>query len=332
MRSALLYGVEDLRLVDVPTPVAGQENVVIQIHACGVCLSDLRKFRTIESGRLKLPCNLGHEFVGTVVEVGSLVRNFEVGMRVMGYGFEGYAEYALLDLVSPANPYIPGPIIVPSNVSDIAATFAEPLADCIHAIEDQACFQAGQTMLIIGGGMMGQLLSIVAKNKGGRVIVSEPDEGRRKRALASGVDAVINPLTENVQEAVLSLNDNQLVDATILTIGRSELVQEALETVRQNGTVVLFGSFPHGTKVGIDFNQIHYKELRLTGSVWVGLPPYMNPHCFRQALEDIATGRVPVEQFVNGVYPLSQIDQAFAAAAQMDTFKIIVQTSANLHL
>lgn len=227
MKAALLYDIRDLRIVDVPRPVVGPRSVLIQVHSCGICPTDLRKFNTIDGGRLSLPMNLGHEFVGTVVEIGQDVQDFELGWRVMGDGYAGYAEYALIDLESLPSPHIPVPTIIPKGVSDAAATFAEPLADCMHAVLDQAAVQQRQTILVIGGGTMGQLLLMVAKDAGARTLLSEPDEGRRTAALSMCADAVINPQTENLQEMVYSLNENQLADVTILTIGLPWLVQPA---------------------------------------------------------------------------------------------------------
>jgi L-iditol 2-dehydrogenase len=251
MRAALLYGIHDLRVVNTPEPVVGAGEVLLRVHACGVCPTDLRKFHTGDDGKLTLPMNLGHEYVGTVVEIGANVQNFKAGMRVMGDGYGGYGEYALLDLKLEASAHVPVPLAVPVSVSDAAATFIEPLADCIHAIKDQATVQKGQTILIIGGGTMGQLLLMVAKEAGGRTFLSELDAGRRNMALSLGADKVIDPQVENVAETIRQLNSNQLADATILTIGVPALVQSALETVRPHGRLVLFGGFPRPARIEI---------------------------------------------------------------------------------
>jgi len=325
MKAALLHGLQDVRLVDIPIPKVYPHNVLVRVHACAICPTDLRKFNTIYSGKLKLPENLGHEFVGTVVEIGSDVQNFELGMRVMGDGFEGYAEYALLDLDLKPPVHVPQPVTIPESVSDAAATFAEPLGCCVHAVMDQAELQAGQTVLIIGGGTMGQLLLMVAKSAGGRVLLSEPYADRRAMALSLGADAVIDPQAEDLPQAVCRLNDGELVDVTILTIGNPASVQDAMETVRPCGRVILFGRFPHGVKIEVDPILVYRHEIRLLGSYWVGgASTCANVSVFRHALELIETGRVAVEQLISDTYPLSQIHEAFAAAARMDTYKIIV--------
>ena len=324
MKAALLYGIRDLRLVELPRPEVGPHDVLLRVRACGVCPTDLRKFNTIDGGRLQLPMNLGHEFVGTVVEAGAAVEPVVPGTRLMGLGYAGYAEYALLRMDEWPGAGRPQPVPIPAGVSDVAATFAEPLADCVHAVVEQAALQPGQTIAIIGGGTMGQLLQMTAKAAGGRTIVSEPDPGRREMALALGADAVVDPVAEKLPEAIRRFTGGELAHATILTIGVPELVQAALETVRTRGRVVLFGGFPRPTKVEVDPNLIHYEEIMLLGTEWVGAGPYWDVSLFHQALERIANGAVPVERLISASYPLARIQEAFAAAARMDTYKVIV--------
>lgn len=87
MKAALLYGIQDLRVVDIPRPAVGPGDVLVRVSACGVCPTDLRKHRTGDAGALKLPMNLGHEWIGQVAEVGQNVRGFREGMRVVGDTF-----------------------------------------------------------------------------------------------------------------------------------------------------------------------------------------------------------------------------------------------------
>ena len=325
MKAALLFGIQDLRVVDVPIPTVRPNTVLVKVHACGLCPTDLRKYHTLYGGTLKLPTNLGHEYVGTAVEVGPSVENIEVGMRVMGDGFGGFAEYALLDLDLEPPVHVPQPVIIPESVSDNAATFVEPLGACIHAIKDQANLKKNQTVLIIGAGTMGQLLLMVAKEIGCRVLVSEPYAKRRQTALSFGADAVIDPQTESLIEAIRHFNEEKLVDTTILTIGNPESVQAALETVRPCGTLILFGRFPYGAKIAIDPSSLYRDEVRLVGSYWVGASSTCaNVSVFRHALSLIETDRVPVEKLVSATYPLSQIHEAFAETTRMDTFKIVI--------
>ncbi len=170
---------------------------------------------------------------------------------------------------------------------------------------------------------MGLLLLLVARDVGARVIVSEPHEGRRAKAQALGA-AVIDPEREPLTDAVRGLNDGNLADVTILTIGVPALVQQAMETVRPSGRLVLFGGFSRPATVEIDPNIIHYREISIIGSEWIGVPPYANVALFRQAVNLIAAGRIRVDGLITGTYSLAQIGEAFEDAGRLDRLKSIV--------
>lgn len=327
MLSAILLGLQDLRLVEEPVPDTKPQNVLLKVTACGVCPTDLKKYYTIYGGQLSLPQNLGHEYVGTVEKVGSAANNFEMGTRVVGFGFGGFAEYALLDLSLNPNIHIPTPLIVSDSVDDTIATFVEPIACCIHALQDQLCLSEHDSILIIGAGTMGLLLLMIAKHMGCKVITSEPHHARRNQALSMGADAVIDPQSEDLKSAVFSLNNNQLADATILTIGNPASAQDALEATRPCGKVLLFGRFPAGSFIKIDPNQIYRNEIQILGSyILGGKPEYANTRaCHIKALQMVVDRLLPVEQLISGIFPLAQIHKAFVASASMETYKIIVK-------
>lgn len=326
MKAAFLFGLQDIRYVEVPRPSAGSDEILIRVDACGICPTDIRKYHTIYSGNLSLPENLGHEYVGTVVEIGDNVKNIDVGVRIVGDGFGGYAEYALLDLTLQPPLHIPKPLLIPQDVSSHAATFVEPLACCLHAILDQVILAKDQTVLIVGGGTMGQLMVMLAKHIGAKVILSEPYSARRDKAISLGADATIDPQEEKLAVAVKSLNNGEPVDSTILTIGNPKSVQDCIDTVKPCGKVVLFGRFPHGAKIEIDSQRIYRDEVQLLGSYWVGGDmPKGNIAYFWKALELIKSSEILVEKLISGVFPLHQIHKAFEAASSMDTYKIIVE-------
>jgi 2-desacetyl-2-hydroxyethyl bacteriochlorophyllide A dehydrogenase len=323
MRAALLVGKQDLQVLARPVPVPSDNQIVVRVLACGVCPTDLRKFNTLDGGRLELPMNLGHEYVGEVTGLGTDVRGLRLGQRVLGEGYAGYADYALIDLDSPQSVHRPEPLLIPQAISDGEATFTEPLADCVHAIRDRAAVEPGESVLIIGGGTMGQLLAMVANQAGARVMLSEPHAGRRATAERFGAQA-IDPADENVADGVRRLNDGKLAQVVVLTIGIGGLIQPALEALEVRGRLVLFGGFPRPASAVMDPNVIHYRELTITGSEWAGAPPFWDGGLFRQALQLIESGRVPVAELISGSYELAQIRQAFAQAALMANFKIVV--------
>ena len=179
MKAALLYGFGDLRLVDIPKPEYAPDEVLTKVTVCAVCPTDIRKYRVGNGGVLQFTFNMGHEWVGEVVEVGADVADVTVGDRVLGGGYAGYAEYAPLGGVA-LRPVGGKPLIVPEGVSDEEATFVEPLADAIHSIVNQGKVTIGGTVLIVGGGQLALQHVMVAKAVGATVIVSEQIAERRE--------------------------------------------------------------------------------------------------------------------------------------------------------
>ncbi|MCC7025074.1 MAG: zinc-binding dehydrogenase [Thermomicrobiales bacterium] len=324
MRAALLYGIGDLRLVDVPTPEYGPDEVLTKVTVCAVCPTDIRKYRVGNGGVLQFPFNMGHEWVGEVVEVGKDVDDVKVGDRILGGGYAGYAEYAPVGGHN-LRPVKGKPLVIPESVSDEEATFVEPLADAIHSIVDQGKVKIGDKVLILGAGQLALQHVMVAKAVGATVIVSEPIAERRELARQFGADYVLDgSSTEEVVAAVHELTDGQGADAAIVTIGSPEASVTALAAVRSRARIVLFGGFDRGVQTTLDLNIIHYKEIELTGSYWVGVPPYGNPDLYGVALKLIENGTVPVGKLITHRFELENIHDAFDAIRTKAGMKAII--------
>ncbi len=323
MKAALLYGKGDLRVVEIDTPEIGSNDVLVKIKVCAVCPTDVRKYRTGNHSVHSYPTNLGHEWTGDVVKVGDNVENFKKGMRIVGAGFDGYAEYAKLE-----QGYLNSGMVLelPDNVSYEEGTFVEPLADCLHAVKDRAKVKAGDTVAIIGAGQMGLQLLMVAKSIGAKVIVGELVEERVEYAEKFGADHVINSSKENLEAAVKKLMKDWGPDSVIVSIGNPIAVEQGLKIVRIGGRVVIFGGAPEGSMVRIDPNIIHYKEVVLTGSSWVGAMD-INIQLYQEALDLIASKRVPVAKFVTHRFALDEIHKAFQVQENKEGLKVMIITS-----
>lgn len=324
MKAALLYGVGDLRIVDIPKPAPSEDEVLVRVTVCAVCPTDLRKYRVGDHGVLKFPFNMGHEWVGEVVEVGSRVQHVKPGMRVVGGGYSGYAEYSVL-----GEPYLRnqdgGPLVIPDGTSDDSATFVEPLADCIHAVCDQARASLGSTVLILGAGQMGLQQLMVSKLVGATVIVTDLMPERLALAERFGADYTIDPAKiSDIPAAALELTGGRGVDAAIVTLGSPSAMLTAIDSVRIRGRVVLFGGFDQGTTVTLDPNIIHYKEMEVVGSEWIGARPYHNFSLYPQALKLIEQKKIPVAELVTSRVPLDGILKAFGPVRDPANLKVIV--------
>jgi len=324
LKAALLYGIGDLRLVDIPTPEYGPDEVLTKVTVCAVCPTDIRKYRVGNGGVLQFPFNMGHEWVGEVVEVGKNVDDVKVGDRILGGGYAGYAEYAPVGGVN-LRPVLGKPVVIPDGVSDEEATFVEPLADAIHSIIDQGKVQIGDTVLILGAGQLALQHLMVAKAVGATVVVSEPIEARRELARKFGADHVLDgSSTEEVVAGINALTNGKGADTAIVSIGSPEASVTALAATRARGRIVLFGGYDRGVQTTLDLNIIHYKEIEMTGSYWVGVPPYGNPELYAVAMKLIQNGTVPVKQLITHRMELENIHEAFDAIRTKTGMKAII--------
>lgn len=320
MKAALLYGKDDLRLVEVETPKIGPNDIWVKVKVCAVCPTDIRKYRTGNHLVTGFPMNLGHEWTGDIVKVGDHVEGFRKGMRIIGAGFAGYAEYAKI----PQTYKKLGMVLeIPDNVSYEEGTFLEPLADCIHAVKDQAEAKAEDTIMIIGAGQMGLQLLMVAKFIGATVIVSDLMEKRVEHAEKFGADYVINASKENPVETVKKLTKGWGADSVIISIGRPLAIEQGLKMVKKGGRVVIFGGATEGTIVRLDPNIIHYGEVTLTGSFWVGATE-INIKLYQGALSLIASKRVPVAKLITHRFTLDEIHKAFQVQENKEGLKAVI--------
>src|SRR5438876_1591501 len=217
MQAAVYRGVNDVRLETVPVPQIGRGEILLRVHTCGICGTDLKKIAT---GSHSAPRIFGHETSGVVAAVGTSVTRFAPGDRVMVFhhipcgecyycrhktfaqcetykkvgctaGFEpsggGFAEYVrVLDWIVDR-----GTVRIPDETSFEQAAFVEPVNTCMKGIERMA-LMAGEPVLVIGQGPIGILLSVLAKRAGTRVITSDLYDQRLTISKAFGLDNTIN--------------------------------------------------------------------------------------------------------------------------------------------
>jgi L-iditol 2-dehydrogenase len=286
----------DVTVVDMPVPEAGYGEIVLRVGAAGLCHSDVRVFKGEKYAKQGvIP---GHEISGVIAQVGEGVDGLAVGDHVslcpiiacgscsfcrvgkrnrcpkrntLGYDENGgLAEYLL----------VPEPIVrlghvfkLPDGVPLDLASLLEPTA-CVFNSMDLLGVEAGTTMLLIGGGPMGLMHLVVAKALGARVIASEPDEDRRGWARKLGAIEVIDPMSTDVVQRTKELTDGEGADVAVVSTGAVPAVKPALEGVRKQGSINLFGGFPPNSVLDLDPNLIHYSELILTGSQNAPIPQY----------------------------------------------------------
>ena len=310
MRAARLHGIGDLRVEELPDPVPAAGELLVRVEACGVCPTDVRKYLLGTTGRY--PVNPGHEWVGHVEALAKDVVGWEIGERVYGDTYAGYAERAVLP-VKPG-PWSHGPLRLPEDLPLERAIFVEPFADCLHAVIDQARVEPGQRLVVVGGGQMGLQLVLAGALEGAEVELVEPHDERRGLGVELGAHEAVSDLSDVWGKA----------DAVILSIGVGALVERCVELTSPGGRVVLFAGFGDASRAELDLDRLHYEEIAIVGSEWIGAPPNQRRARYAAALDALYSGSAPLERLVTGRCGLDELEEAFADVQALRGLKTMV--------
>ncbi|MCL5109575.1 MAG: zinc-binding dehydrogenase [Chloroflexi bacterium] len=328
-------GVGNVELRDVPEPVAGPGQVVIEVKAAGVCGTDIHIYHDEYSSRP--PVVLGHELSGVVAERGPSATTFQLGDRVTSrtyFSTCGQCRYCLtgrpnlcnsrLSIGSGVNGAMAKYLLVPEgnlhrlpdNVSFLGGTLSEPLACNVHAVLMVNKPLPGEEVLVVGPGAIGLLALQLVKACGARAtLLGMPaDESRLALAKRLGADEIV--LTTQVEELSESLAGSGF-DAVLECSGSAGGVETALQLVRKGGRYTQVGLA--GKKVSFDIDQIVYKEVQFSGTfahVWQAWDP---------ALRLMASGAVQTEPLVTHRFPLADWREAFATFQRHEGIKIVLE-------
>jgi L-iditol 2-dehydrogenase len=322
MKAARLYGKGDLRVERVDKPsISADDEVLIRIHACGICPSDIRAYTGLRPAHRPTPYTPGHEWTGEVVDAGEDVEGFAIGDRVVpswrvvcgqchycirgihnycenlrrGRVRGGFAEYGVAAVESLLK--------IPKSVSYQKASFCEPLACCINgSLDSDIAF--GDDVAIIGAGPIGLTHLQLAKRAGARVHVSDLLPERLAKAKELGADEWIDASRDDPVERIKERTDGYGADVVIVAVGAPRALEQALDMVGICGTVNFFaGTYPP-TTLAIDPNFVHYKQVRLTGS------HDYTPRHFEMALRFIEIETVQVVPLISHELSLDRIVSA----------------------
>src|SRR6201981_2072567 len=333
MLAAVYRGVNDVRLETVPVPEISPGEILVKVHTCGICGTDLKKIAT---GSHSAPRIFGHEISGTVAAVGAGVSQFQPGDRVVVFhhipcrecyycrhktfaqcetykkvgctaGYEpsggGFAEYVrVMDWIVEH-----GTVRIPDGVSFEQACFVEPVNTCMKGIEALRLHR-GETVLAIGQGPIGIILSVLARRAGASVITSDLYPERLRIGSSFGLDLTIDASRTNVVERVRELTEGRGADAVILAVGGNSLIRTAMDAARPGGRILLFAQTQHGEAV-IDPAAICVDEKTLVGSYSASVDLQ------EQSVRFVMNREMDLEQLVSHRFPLAQAPQALDLAA-----------------
>jgi (R,R)-butanediol dehydrogenase/meso-butanediol dehydrogenase/diacetyl reductase len=352
MKALVWHGPRDLRLEDRPEPIAGPDQVIVEVAYCGICGTDLHEYTEgpvlIRPTRHPLtgeapPVVLGHEFSGRVAAVGARVDNVEVGERVtvdpywrcgrcwwcergdyhlcpMGGGVGLASDGALA-------PYVrvqaAGIVRLPDEVNDRTGALVEPLAVGLHAIE-RGRVAKGERVAILGFGPVGAAVALMAKAAGAfDILVAEPQPGRRALARNVVEATALDPVSGDVRAQFYELTDRRGPDVVFECSARPGNVEAALRIVRRGGRVVLLG-VGHG-EATITPLRLVVREQELIGSIGYR-------HDLPRVVSLLASGRLDASSLITRVVGMGDaIKDAFEmlTASPTGDLKVLIEVGSS---
>jgi L-iditol 2-dehydrogenase len=347
MRAAVYRGVNDVRVETIPVPEIGPGEVLVKIHTCGICGTDLKKIHT---GSHSAPRVFGHEMAGTIAAIGEGVTGFAVGDRVMAYhhipcgecyycrkqtfaqcetykkvgctaGFEpsggGFAEYIrVMDWIVRN-----GLVKIPDGVPFEQAAFIEPVNTCYKAVEMLA-LEPDETVLVIGQGPIGILLAALAKRTGATVLTSDLYAERHAVAKKFGLDRPLDARGD-VLAATKAATEGRGADVALVAVGGNALITLAMNAIRPGGRVMLFAATQHG-EAPFDPAAVCMDEKTLMGSYSSSVT--INHEVAALVLSGYDTG-FDLTQLISHRFSIEDAVRAIDLASnpQPDSMKIVIQ-------
>lgn len=288
MKALVLEDYKKFQLSDVPEPDVAPDEVLIRVHSCGICGSDVHGFDG-SSGRRIPPIIMGHEASGTIAKIGADVKKFAEGDRVtfdsmiscgrcafcrggkpnlcddrmvFGVSCGDYRRHgAFAEYVN-----VPERIVfsVPDSLSFDEAAMVEPVSVAVHAVNITPV-RLGDTALVVGAGMIGLLTVQALRAAGcGKIISSDIADDRLAAAKAMGADVTLNAASANVVETVREITDGLGADLTVEAVGADATVETAIEAVRKGGSVTLIGNI--APKISFGLQSVVTREITVYGS------------------------------------------------------------------
>jgi L-iditol 2-dehydrogenase len=346
MQAAVYRGVEDVRLEAVPVPQVGPGELLVRVHTCGICGTDLKKIAT---GSHSAPRIFGHETTGVIVRTGDGVAKFRKGDRVMVFhhipcgdcyycrhkvfaqcptykkvgataGYEpsggGFSEYVgVMDWIVDRG----GVVRIPDGVSFEQASFIEPVNTCMKGIETLR-LQPGETVLVMGQGPIGIILGVLARRAGARVITSDLLPLRHTISQGFGLTENIDASSSDTIRTVKDLTEGRGADAVILAVAGTALIRPAMDSTRPGGRVLLFAQTQHG-EATIDPAAVCVDEKSLLGSYSASVDLQKESERF------VLNREMDLERLISHRFPLAQAVEALHLAAhpKPDSMKIVIQ-------
>ncbi len=339
MRVAMYYKNNDVRVEDMPQPEIGPGELLLKIEASGICGSDVMEWYRIQ----RAPLVLGHEVAGSVAQVGAGVTQFREGdrlvvthhvpcnacryclsghhtvcdtLRATNYDPGGFCEYVRLPAINVDRGAFP----IPDSVPFHEASVAEPLA-CVYRGQRRANIQPGQSVLVLGSGLAGQLHINLARAFGaGRIVSTDLSDFRLAAARRLGAEVTLRA-DEYTPDRLREVNDGRLADLVIVATGARPALLQALESVERGGTVLFYAPTEPGVEVPVPINDVFFRNDATLTTTYAAAPGDLTT-----ALDLIASGRVQVGDMISHRLPLAETGLGFRlTAGASDSLKVVIE-------
>ena len=344
IKAVVLHGPNDFATEEIKKPEIGDHEVLLKMRKAAICGTDMRIFAGTKTKGIRYPSVVGHEMCGDICEVGKEVEGFRAGDRVsianvipcgscpaclegrenacmnrkaIGYEFDGgFEEYVLLPeiLIKSGNV-----VKLPEDVSYTAGALIEPLACCIRGLKN-AGTGFNDVVLIAGAGPIGLMHMQLSKIAGAKmVIVSEPNEMRRKAAQELGADLTVNPMEEDLHKIVMDATNGMGADVIVMAIGVPALVNSTLKLCKKGGTVNLFAGFAGTGECTIEVNTIHYNEINVNGSTAYKRIDYL------EAADMVINKKINLDRIATDTFKLDEFKEAFEYCKSGQGLKVMIE-------
>lgn len=340
MKAPLFMGNYNFVYKDIPIPEISENEVLLEMKACGLCGTDLHKIRhnTVKPGTV-----LGHEITGIIAKTGKNVKDFKEGDRVFvahhvpcfSCNFCSHGNYSLCRNFKTSNihpggfaPFIRIPeenvkhsmLKIPESLSFEHASLAEPLACCIHSIP-RLNLHPGDNVVIIGSGSIGLLyLQLVQNHHLCSAFITDINQLRLDKAAEMG-GITINSSKENSVGKIMELTEGKGANAIIITVPLASLFSDAMGMVTPGGVILSFAPLAKEDKGQIDLTRICTEEITVTGAY------SSKPFDYKESLELLNRGYVNPEYVISHIMLLEQFEKAVEMAMEKNTkaLKIVLK-------
>jgi L-iditol 2-dehydrogenase len=344
MRAAVYRGTPKLEVESIPRPEPAAGEILVKVDVCGVCGTDVKK---IDKRLVEPPRVFGHEIAGVVAGLGSGIKRFKEGDRVVVHhhipclqcyycerkiyaqcpvykengttaGFTpsggGFAEYL------KAAPHIVerGTIAIPDSVKSEVACLVEPVNTCLKAV-DQARVQPGEIVLVVGQGPIGSMLMQLAKARGARVLASDLSPVRLTLARTLGASA-FDARNGSVGEWARSETSGRGADVVLLAATGQRAFDAAIEAARPGGRIVPFSATSRGEVYEVDLGLLAAAEKEIVGVYSASVDVQA------EAADLVFKEGVKIEPLLTDFFPLARVNEAIDLFRQPkeNTLKIAI--------